>query len=359
MGGNVQIGTKFADRIDLLQVHRYELVEKLTHLFDQINIFFHRKHKKLIWGYNLFNSYDFLSGSSRHLFDMSIPTSEFIRYKPSLGDIDLQVDIIKKEEIRIFLDEMKENKFAHFDFIGYKVSSDQFITLWKFKKKNINIQIDFEFVEFSAGAPTNWSLFSHSSAWEDITEGIKGVFHKYLLRALTTKTLRDVIVLKGKKEVPTKIKATDLAFSVSHGLRKKLEPVFENGKQKVIDGLFVYKEIPTDKSTYIKDISSIFTILFDFEPNNIELKKFHSFVGTLDLINIHFSNEQKHTLILGFLNTLFGSGAQQLYRNDSFQDLNEKNVALRKMLTVLGTNFDLDIIHTIQTEYYKQYEEYA
>jgi hypothetical protein len=61
---------------------------------------------------------------------------------------------------------------------------------------NVFPQVDFEASEYEMQDdsltgkqkfyPTEWAKFSHNSHWEDIQAGIKGVFHKYLLRAITS-----------------------------------------------------------------------------------------------------------------------------------------------------------------------------
>lgn len=181
-----------------------------------------------LWNDSLLLSRAFLSGSSLHLFDLAkISDDEFRRHKPTVGDIDTQVDGEMKKEIEDFLKTFPVNKkVGNLVYIGYKPSGDQFITLWTITTLGINIQIDLELVSFLNGVPTPWSMFSHSSAWDDMKEGIKGVFSKYLMRAIQAKSAKNVIVRSktGKEKI---INKSELAFSLK-GLRVRMEPILIN-----------------------------------------------------------------------------------------------------------------------------------
>ena len=256
-------------------------------------------------------------------------------------------------EVDAFLTANTGKKFKNATLIGFKKSAGQSITLFAFDDPKINIQIDLEYVDFLNGVPTAWSDFSHSSDWNDVMAGIKGVFHKFLLRALTTKTLRDIIILKGKKEVPTKIKSTDLAFSVTSGLRVKIEPVVDNDVHRVIDGLQVYREIPTAKSNYVTELNTMFEILFGHKPTSTEIKQFGSFVGGCELAKKYFNHNEQATVILGFANTLWGAGAQSLYRGNQDLDNKEKMIAFNKMVGIFGVEFNKAEVEKMHREYYK------
>lgn len=354
-GGNVQIGDVSAERIDLSKIDRDRIVDRLTRTLRVVNLSFQKISGLPLWEPDLFKSKQFLSGSAFHFFNKAIATPEFKMYKNTVGDIDTQVDKAQKEHIKKFLDASEGKKFGYGTLIGYKASGEQYITLWRFDDPAINIQIDIELVDFFKGKPTEWSQFSHSSAWEDMKEGVKGAFQKYLLRAFTTKTLRDIIILKGKKEVPTKVKSTDLAFSVTLGLREKIKPVMDGDKQRMIDGLPVYTEIATKDSTYTSDLKTMFTILFGTNPSASDMKDFASFMGGLRLANKYFTPKEKEMLIVGFSYTLFGPGAQGLYRGDPEQDHKEKSVALKRMLDTLKVSHDQKAIDKMRSDYYASY----
>lgn len=341
MGGNVQINGLSADRMDLRKIDRDLLRSSISEILQKVN--------DGIWSKELFDSKKFLSGSGFYLFDDSILTDELIEYKPSFGDIDLQVDKSQKQKVQ----EILERNIGQ-GLIGYKNSVDQFISLWRLERLSINIQIDFEFVDFENELPTEWSQFAHSSSWEDIKSNVKGVFHKYLIRAFTTKTLCDIIVLTGKKQTPKSVKSTQLAFSVTRGLRKKLEAVYDNDHHRVNEGLLVYREIPTADSEYVKDLPKIFEMLFDHYPSDEDLKDFCSFVGCTRLASKYLSDSEKDLLIEGFTFTLFDQSAQMLYRDDPIKDRLEKKQALDVLLKALGKSRDTS---QIEKSYYEQANE--
>ena len=355
-GGNVQIGDVAAERIDLNKIDRDAITPEIEKVLDAFNRAFEAEHNIPIWSGELFKSKKFLSGSAFHFFDKAIATSEFKQYKNTVGDIDTQTDKAFEKQIESFLTANAGKSFGPAKLIGHKNSAGQSISLWEFPQFNINIQVDLEYVDFANGEPTEWSQFSHSSDWDDLKAGIKGVAHKYAMRALTSKTLRDIIILKGKKEVPTQIKATDLAFSVTQGLRTKIEPVMDGNVHRHQDGLQVYREIPTKDSKYVTDLKIMFEILFDKAPTDVELKQFNSFIGCVALVKKHFNEQQQGVFILGFANTLWGPGAQGLYRGDGERDLHDKMIAFNRALGVLGQDaHSAAAIEHLRTNYYKTY----
>jgi hypothetical protein len=166
--------------------------------------------------------------------------------------------------------------------------------------------------------------------------------------------LRDVVILSGKRETPKKVKTTDLAFAVTKGLRFKLAPVMDNGQQRELDGLKVFKEVPTKDSVYETNLLAMCKIFFgpDFDPADVE--KYWSFVGTLDLVKKYFTPEQQSNVILGFAYTLFGPQGQELYRGDPARDNEEKTAAFNFMTKALGVNYDQAAIKQLHTSYYSK-----
>jgi hypothetical protein len=356
-GGNLMLGDQGADRIDLTKINRDSVTVQIDRTLDAINKAYKKKYGLPLWSGELFKSKEFLSGSAFHFFNRAIPTAEFTKYKNTVGDVDTQVDKIQDENLGEFLKAITGKTFGDASLIGFKKSAGQYITLWAFPEFGINIQVDMELVDFAYGKPTAWSMFSHSSAWNDITAGIKGVFHKYIMRAASAKTLRDIIILKGKKETPTKIKASDLAFSVQHGLRTKIAPVLDGvGKHIMQDGLYVYREIPTSESTYITDLKVIFKLLFERMPSAADMKMMDSFIGAAELIKKYIAPAEQTRLINAFANILFDKGAQGLYRGDAERDNAEKMAAFLKLTEIIGAPYDRAAIDDMRAEYYKGYK---
>lgn len=356
-GGNVQIGDAEAERIDLNKIKREDIIPKITTVLDSVNQSFKKQFDVPLWSSELFATKKFLSGSAFHFFDGGIATDEFKKYKNTVGDIDTQVSIDLMKDTAAFLDAHVGKKFGDATFLGYKKSAGQYITLFAFNDPRINIQIDLEFVDFLNGQPTEWSHFSHSSSWADIKAGVKGVFHKYMLRALTSKTVRDIVILSGKKEIPKVVKSNSLAFSVQHGLREKITPVMDGAVQRHQDGLPVFKEITPGESNYVKELAVIFEILFGSIPSKSELKMMDSFTDGLKLVKTHFSQSDQIKFINGFAEILWEKGAQGIYKGNADLDKHDKMIAYNIVINTLGNiHPDQKQINTMMHDYYASYK---
>ena len=355
-GGNVQIGPHSAERINLKKIPRNQIVPIIDNLLHSVNSAFQSKFKTPLWSPQLLQKKEFLSGSAFHFLNPGIPDEKFVQHKPSVGDIDTMVDKNKREQVEQFLNSVTNKKIGPATLLGFKPNpgGDQFITLWEFSEPPIKIQIDLELVEFHGAGPSEWSKFSHSSDWADLEAGVKGVFHKYLLRAFTTNTLKDRLVQMKTKLKP--VKSTDVAFAVTGGMREKYKPVLDaNGKQKVVDGLPVYTEVPAKDSTYVNSTEGMFELIFGKPPVGGEEKLLGSFIGGLQLANKYLDDEHKKLLLDGFVNTLFGQTAQELYKGDPESDRAEKEVALKTMLEKLGMKMDTNI-QQMEKSFYSNYK---
>ncbi len=345
-GGNVKIGDVEATRINLKEVDRKDIVRMLDRSLSVVNAHYKRFSGEPLWVKELFKSKKFLSGSSLHFFDNKIPDKVFVEKKPTVGDIDTQIDKDMSEQVKKWLDSLKNTKLGYLTFVGYKSSAGQYITLWTIDKYNLNIQIDLEMVDFENKAPTDWASFSHSSSWADVNASVKGVFHKYILRALTSKGLKEITLLKGKKETPTQVMTGEHSFSVSLGLRQKLQQTDTPG---------VYKELATKDSKYVTDLKEIFKTLFGKYPEGSELEKFESFIGVLELVKKHFSSSEKENVVLGFSLLLWDKTAQGLVRGNPEEDFETKKVAWDIMLKTLGMKQPKEVDSMIDS-YYKEYK---
>ena len=355
-GGNVTIDGTEAERIDLTKHDRAGITRKIWAALAAVNAAFRKQHKKPIWSDALLKSRKFLSGSAFHFFSDSISDSTFVKHKKSVGDIDTQVDKTMEAELESFLTASKGQTFGPVTLVGFKKSAGQLITLWHLADPGINIQIDLEMVDFDEhGNPTEWSNFSHSSAWEDMEKGIKGVAHKYLLRALDAPKLKDV-VLKAKtaRGKDKEVKSSETAFSVTHGVRQKLKPVLDdNGKQVLVNGKPAYHELSTDESKGDTSLKNIFKAYFDRTPTASELRKMGSFSGLLELIKAHFDSKDQKKIADGFARTLWGPAAQGLYRGDPDKDREEKIAMMRILLKELNQN---DTYEAERNEFYARYK---
>lgn len=358
-GGNVEIDDIAAQRIDLTKISRTEMVNEIDKALKVANAAFNKMYGVPLWSPKLIDNKEFLSGSAFHFFNLKIPDLEFVKFKPTVGDIDTMVDKDLGEKAKEFLTKYKGKKFGPATLIGFKPNpgQDTLISLWGFADPAVNVQIDLELVDYAKGSPTDWSKFSHSSAWEDLSVGIKGVFHKYLLRSLTHKDAKDrYIQMKTKLK---KVTSSDLAFAVTGGVRRKYEPVIDPKTKKpavAVDGIGIFKEIPASESEYVNDIKGMFTLLIGRKPAKGEEKYLGSFVGLLSLINKYFTAEDKSKITQAFIELLFGSAAQQLYKGDPATDKREKEIALKKLIEILKVKVDQKTLATTTANFYSKYK---
>lgn len=362
-GGNIEFDGQAAERIDLQKFSRDDLVPKLKKALITINKEFKDFSGEALWNKATLDSGRYLSGSAFHFFNVeNIPTPVFTKYKPSIGDIDTQVDGEKIQEIESFLEHIQGKPLQNdsLTLIGSKKSMGQFITLWSFKpdkKNSMNIQIDLELVDYHSDTktPTDWANFSHSSNWNDMTKKIKGVFHKWLLRALSDKdALKFVERMKTKDKV---VSSNIYSFSVAKGLRSKYVPVLnKEGQQETSgeEGLLVYRAISTKDSVYETGLDIIFKILFGKEPKGKDLELFESYGGLLTLIKRYLEPGQQENVINRFVNLLFEEGAQGMYKGNPEQDREEKELALGLLLKTF--NKPLDLYKEKVDAYYKNYK---
>jgi hypothetical protein len=348
-GGNLSLpGGHDAQQIDLKVHNRAYIVPILNNLINSINNAYSQQYQTPLWDPKLIKQRAFLSGSSLHFFNTDIPDEEFIAKKPKVGDIDTQVNKDYEGNLEHFLTTNQGKVFGPAKLLGFQRGNEQFSSLWEFTDPPIKVQIDLEFVKYDKKGPTAWSQFSHSSSWDDLQAGIKGVFHKFLIQSFTSLTNQDFLLRKmvgrGKAKEQQDIPTTDnmVSFAVSSseggGLRAKYEPVLdEKGNPLVINGLPVMQALPP--AGYEQDLSKIFGTIFGSRVNPAQLKKIlpktWSFVGLLELMNLILDPQEKERVLDSFINKLFAPGAQGLYKNDPKRDVTEKNAALNTMLQVL------------------------
>ena len=182
---------------------RKSLTLQLYDFFKILNEKFKNKyHLKLFKDQEISTILKHFSGSSRHFMNLDLEDYP----KDSLGDIDLMINRDLKDSLVNFLNSLGKEKIAGIQFNHFHnlPSSEisQLITVWDLpvQDKTLQLQIDFEFVDVDEeGFPTVWSEFSHSSNLLDLQKGIKGSFHKLLIRAINKKDI-DWNIYKQKKD---------------------------------------------------------------------------------------------------------------------------------------------------------------
>ena len=368
-GGNLEVDGHQAQHLDLQTVPRSEVVHELNNLLHSINNEYAAQHQDNLWRPGLLKSQKFLSGSSLHLFNTAIPDEEFVKHKPKVGDIDTQVNKKFEGSLENFLQMHQGKQIGSATLLGYSKGNEQFSSLWELQNPPIKIQIDLEFVEYADDEPTEWAQFSHSSDWSDLTQGVKGVFHKYMMRALTsnsaTEKYRARQLKKGVKIDDAPIVDKNISFAVASkqggGMRAKYQPYIDpaTGQPMIKDGIPVMLEIPPAQSHYIQSLDKQFEMLFGRAPAEEDKKLMWSFQGLIQLANKYSSDDARQQAADDFANNLYGPGAQGLYKGDPQRDQQEKGVAFHLLL---GTMKMPDIAaiqnkaHNEADEYYKKYK---
>lgn len=302
MGGNAVINGHAAQRIDLNTIDRETLCEDLRDLMFAFDTHF---------GCILVPS-----GSTGFLFDDKISDDELMSYKSTFGDIDLQVDVNLKFNLKDIADSTR------FKLIGTMKTTNTLVSLWHYRGQVV--QIDFEGVEFENGEPTEWSRFAYSASFIDTNFGIKGVAHKYIFRALTAQWTGDYCIAMKTKN---KMVMTSLYAFSNRGLRRKLVPID--------DGRFI--ELTTTESSFYTDLESIFRYLISpgTEYTDEIDQAMWSFVGVVGLIKKYIHDDLWECIADGMANLLFGKSAQRIYNSD-IEDLMCKQVIMNAMSRALN-----------------------
>jgi len=364
MGGNASVFkdgqlVAQAEKIDLSKVSRGSIIPEVKKTLHAIDSAFAKEYGVHLWpNHSIIDNGSIFAGSSQFFMDQSISHDEFTQHKPTVGDIDVQIPHAYKDHLDKIL---KPGK--HFGLMKYHGRADtslsQLNCVFELKAgiHTINIQIDFEPVDWHEEGPTGWSQFAHSADWDDIKSGVKGVFHKYLVGAVDFAYQKPITVLTRKTLKPKKVDAHDYAFSVEKGLRQKyVLAKDEHSKPIMVDGVQAFFEIDPKEADYITDVASIFVVLFRIVPDHDDLKKFASFTGVVDLIDREFSGSQQALIVDEFLKRCWGKGAQALERDAPEIDAKAKWAAVNYLADKLQMPSIIKKAELLVGEYYKSYK---
>jgi hypothetical protein len=371
-----------AEKIDLKKFKRSDIVDDIVNMLAVLNEKFEDAYDKKIWSnFEVVRSGKAFSGSTEFFFDLTIPDDEFVKHKPSVGDIDVIIPKNVSEDFEEFMPTIEGEKLlddngAYIKYLGQDRADfgTTWLAVFEYTNKNasVNFQIDFEYGDWDdkEESPSNWAKFSHNSSWEDISKGLKGVHHKYLLinlaRALSKK---DDIVIATPSSTPDKVKLVGgkkgdqtprlLAFSVDRGLRIKYKQMEDDkGNPVEVDGKLVFQEIPTASSDYIKNVPDIYAYIFGEEPTSEDLKDFNSFVGLAKIIKKKVSKENIEETFNFLLNeALFGKRAQILEKNNPELDAKVKWAMVNKLYEIFPYLKDREKeVEDMSTEYYSNFK---
>lgn len=370
MGGNVKLETgERAEKINIgmmnsevFNAYKYELYFML----NRFNSMFSYTSGKKLWQNfdELYSSGEMFSGSTRLMFKK--PFNQFALYKPTVGDIDIQVPNELMNTLKVFLENNKNGQFGSFKYIGFTNVGMQLNCLFEapdnFKMFSKYIQVDFEGTEFINGKPTEFSTFGHYSSWTDVKAGIKGFANKYLLRALVSGIYKipNCVVLskKTKKAVKSKPIENIFGFSVDKGFREKLEfNLDENNDYVMIDGKFSLFKIEPKDAVYITDLNIIFEKLFCASPSEDDKHALFSFVKTLYLMKMYCADSNIESVFEDFVELLWGDEAQRLERDNPSLDNEAKTVMYNKFVEVFPFLKSKEKrIKSMKNEYYENYK---
>jgi hypothetical protein len=341
-------GDHEANEIELKIHNRSLMVGILDKLLSNIDHAYSAQFKSPLWNPKLLKSKSFLSGSSLHFFNVKgISDDEFTAKKPKVGDIDTQVDATLEPNLEQFFKSITGKQVGNAVFLGYKYGNNQFTSLWELKELPIKVQIDFEFGKYDpkTQAPDAWFAYSHSSEWNDVEAGIKGVFHKYLNRALAAISSSEKYVArvlkKGVKISPEPATDNDLSFAVSGpgggGMSRKYVPYVDpsTGEPMMQNGIPVMRLLEPKDRDYIQNLDQQFSLIYNRKPAKQDKELMKSFLGTLDLMNKYLNDQQRETVANNFLDICFGTGAQMLTKDDPSRDRETKFAAVDNIVEKL------------------------
>lgn len=326
-------------------------------------------------GYPIWNREDLIfngevfSGSTRAYFQKS--REEFTNKKSKIGDFDVQVpENIFKQFHDFILNDLPNMEIGDFIIHGCSQTPGQDHSLVKANKYYPEvgadyIQVDWEYVPFKNNVPTEFSKFAHYSSWEDIENDVKGVFMKYLMRALvsTIDERENVIIVSQKTGKPlASANKSDIkhfmGFSVDKGVRTKYAPyIGEDGKIKTIDGKECWYEQPTKDSNYNQDLNSIYQLIFNKEPSESDKNDLYSFVRTLKNQIKNLDTQRIEKVFILFCKMIWKKGmAQAINPNNKEEDESIKTSAYNQFLKYVPEleKFDTEI-QEMKEDYYSNF----
>lgn len=244
-GGNIKVGDVSANDIKITSKNRGDVAGDIHNALMAMHDSFHKATGKNIFGKDAkaLTTGSAFAGSTHHLMDKSISHSEFAKYKPSVGDMDIKVD---KRHAEDFASHLKPgSKFGKYTVVGTKKGSGTHHVLMRHDDGSVH-QFDMMHSDYHKDEPSEFEKFSHSSNWNDVKSGIKGLHHKVLLNAVG-----------GDKH----------KFSTMYGLGSRTD----------------------EKAPWINDKTKIAHTLFGSKAEPSKLDSFH---GVADLIKKHLPAEQ-------------------------------------------------------------------
>lgn len=201
-GGNVKVGPKGSEvsaaPFSVTAHDRSQRRDDIHHALGSIHDAFHKEHGEHLFGHGQshLHSGKVYSGSSEHLMGHHVSDEEFAKHKHTVGDVDVQVSHDHKNKLEHTL--KPGRRFGKYTVAGTKKHGTEISAVMKHDNGEHH-QFDFEGVHHPGSESEH---FLHSSHWDDVKKGIKGVHHKMLINAAG-----------GEKH----------KFSITHGVRSRTD----------------------------------------------------------------------------------------------------------------------------------------
>lgn len=360
-GGNVQLGDGTrAEKMDLTKISREEVRTTLVELFEQLNLQYKEQFGYPLWSdIGIIKDGSAFTGSTESFFNGEISDEEYVQHKQRVGDVDLTVPESEYKNMAEFLKGLEGEWITeNVKYLGVSKNNagDQYNTLFEVHlsgDQKVNVQVDFEFVDWEGDRPSEFSKFIHNSDWSDVSQGIKGAFHKILLFSIAEnisqnknvaivtelgsvkkgKTVKDTIGLhslsfKGIRQKYVPVNTDEMKAVVQDNKRNKNIEWGDDNGQLTADGKKIFMELPSKGSDYSKDMAGLFEIMFGEAPQGDDVKMIYSFGGLMKALDKYFSEDQIKNVFTTFLGRLFGKGAVETERTDWQTDKETKFVAV-------------------------------
>ena len=312
-GGNVSVGGRDADKIEVALVVRDRFVQDMRLFFrkvDELYLDHTGEHLYDPSSIEALLSGSGFGGSTAVFFDLAKHDELFKSVKKKLGDIDVYIpretyvnlfNLLRSLEGQKIIDLPDGRSIDYVGQIDENAVGNQINSLFVYNftspdgdPAELNMQIDFVKARFTEeGIPHSSIIHSHGSSAMDMMEGIKGFAKNYLIASLTTKLTKVKGKLATPKSTPEKItisKSLDsdelslFTFSTDYGFRQAREKLGEkDGYDVFINIAYSDEKVLTTKEGFEK--------LFKVEPTDEELELFHSYIGTLQLMRKYLMDE--------------------------------------------------------------------
>lgn len=350
-GGNIEINGIRPKPIEAK--NRSTISNDLHSALGELNNSFQANHGHNLFG-NALEDRSAYAGSTAHFMNPNLSDEEYGQHKPRTGDVDVQVNENHREKLNDHLEQAQKagTRFGNFTIVGTRRTGSQTHALMKHDNGDIH-QVDFEPVEYDEKTqkPSEWSQFSHNSHWDDIKNGVKGAFHKYLLQSTTaakkTPSLVSVTTGRGKNKQDT-VEERNIepnSVSVDRGVRARYKQVGMDGYRPIM------KEIPPSEAEYSRKLPDVYKTLFNRDASPQDINDIHSFGGIAEHIKRHIPKDQQAHIVKKFVDKLWGGGAQALDRDEK-EDQKAKDNAYNALRSHFPEHINHEEVQNMRGAYY-------